>query len=96
MNERGFEEVSPIAHEVEQTETVVVSVPTVDGGSLWDPLPVTLPTYVTKRRATRTVRTIDLNEPGAWTSGHTAEDSRLVADAAETPGPGPDEAAVGS
>ena len=40
--------------------------PTVDGGSLWDPLPVTLPTYVIKPKARRTVRTIDLSEPGTW------------------------------
>ena len=44
-------------------------IPTEDGGSLWDPLPVTLPTYVTKPKARRTVRTIDLGEPGTWTSG---------------------------
>ncbi len=53
-----------------------VLVPTDDGGSLWDPLPVTLPTYVTKPKAKRTVRTIDLNEPGTWTSGHTEQDTR--------------------
>ena len=35
-----------------------------------DPLPVTIPTYVTKPRAGRTVRTIDFAQPGAWTSGH--------------------------
>jgi hypothetical protein len=29
-------------------------------GSLWDPVPVTLPTYVHKPRAPRTIRTIDL------------------------------------
>ena len=45
------------------------SIPTDDGGSLWDPLPVTLPTYVTKPQAKRTVRTIDLGEPGTWTLG---------------------------
>ncbi len=48
-------------------------------GSLWDPLPVTLPTYVTKPRATRTVRTIDLREPGVSSSGRDAADSALVA-----------------
>jgi hypothetical protein len=58
-----------------------VAVPTADGGSLWDPLPVTLPTYVTKPQAKRTVRTIDLGEPGTWTSGRTAEDSRIAAEA---------------
>src|SRR3954447_23306759 len=31
-----------------------------DDGSLWDPLPMTLPTYVNKARARRTVRTIEL------------------------------------
>lgn len=58
-------------------------VPTEDGGTLWDPLPVTLPTYVTKPRAHRTVRTIDLGEPGTWTSGRTADDALIVAQAAE-------------
>ena len=56
-----------------------VAVPTTDGGTLWDPLPVTLPTYVTKAQAKRTVRTIDLGEPGTWTSGRTAEDARIAA-----------------
>ena len=59
----------------------VVAIPTEDGGTLWDPLPVTLPTYVTKPRAKRTVRTIDLGEPGTWTSGRTAEDAQIAADA---------------
>jgi len=81
-NDQGFEEFSPN----EETLTIpavldVVAVPTVDGGSLWDPLPMTLPTYVSKPKAKRTVRTIDLNEPGAWTSGRTEADSRLVQDA---------------
>ncbi len=58
-----------------------VAIPTEDGGTLWDPLPVTLPTYVTKPRAKRTVRTIDLGEPGTWTSGRTAEDAQIAADA---------------
>ena len=49
-------------------------------GSLWDPLPVTLPTYVTKPRATRSVRTVDLgtsSQPptasGATSAAGTAE-----------------------
>jgi hypothetical protein len=66
---------------VELLEAVVV--PTTDGGSLWDPLPMTLPTYVNKPKAKRTVRTIDLNEPGAWTSGRTEEDARLVQESEE-------------
>ena len=56
--------------------------PTADGGTLWDPLPVTLPTYVNKPRAQRTVRTIDLGEPGTWTSGRTAQDAEIAAQAA--------------
>jgi hypothetical protein len=53
-----------------ESTSVAVTVSTEDGRSLWDPLPVTLPTYVSKAKATRTVRTIDLGEPDAWTSGH--------------------------
>ena len=57
---------------------------TVDAAAegLWDPLPVTLPTYVTKPRAHRSVRTIDLLEPGVVSSGRNAADSALVAEAA--------------
>ena len=75
-------EADAAAARVVEVDTVAVAVPTTDGGSLWDPLPVTLPTYVSKPRAARTVRTIDLSEPGTWTSGHTAADSRLVEEAA--------------
>ncbi|MEH3068839.1 MAG: hypothetical protein PGN15_12660 [Aeromicrobium erythreum] len=53
-------------------EKLQIAVPSVStaGTALWDPLPVTLPTYVTKPRVGRTVRTIDFDAPGAWTSGH--------------------------
>jgi len=53
-------------------DQIVIAVPVgaTGGVTLWDPLPVTLPTYVTKPRAGRTVRTIEFGEPGAWTSGH--------------------------
>ena len=44
-------------------QVVAVAVPTSDGGSLWDPLPVTLPTYVTKPAAPRTIRTVDVVRP---------------------------------
>jgi hypothetical protein len=50
--------------------------------TLWDPLPVTLPTYVGKPRATRSVRTIDLTAPGVSSSGRDAADSALVAESA--------------
>ena len=53
-------------------EQLVIAAPSVaiSGELVWDPLPVTVPTYVTKPRAGRTVRTIDFAQPGAWTSGH--------------------------
>src|SRR6476469_4937196 len=50
---------------------------------LWDPVPVTLPTYVGKAAAQRTVRTIDLDATGVWTSGRNEADSRLARDAEE-------------
>lgn len=68
-------------------EPVRVSVQTSDGGSLWDPLPVTLPTYVNKARAARTVRTIDLGAPGTWSSGRDDADSALVEETTPAPEP---------
>jgi hypothetical protein len=50
----------------------------------WDPVPVTLPTYVGKEPAARrTVRTIDLDSTGVWTSGPLASDSALARQADE-------------
>ena len=50
----------------------------------WDPVPVTLPTYVSKETAgRRSVRTIDLDSTGVWTSGHDESDSRLAREADE-------------
>ena len=47
-------------------------------------MPVTLPTYVTKPAATRrTVRTIDLDSTGVWTSGRTEADSQIAREADE-------------
>jgi hypothetical protein len=77
-NDQGFDEVAPEA----ETSTI----PAVADPAMWDPMPVTLPTYVTKPAAARrTVRTIELGEPGAWTSGRTEETSALAreADAAD-------------
>ncbi|MDQ3629639.1 MAG: hypothetical protein M3419_12685 [Actinomycetota bacterium] len=55
-------------------EGTAVAVPAAaDGGSsLWNPLPVTLPTYVSAPKAARSIRTIDLAAPGTWTSGRVA------------------------
>lgn len=71
--------------------------PTTDPGTLWDPLPVTLPTYVGKPRATRSVRTIDLSAEDVASAGRDAAASALVAEAATAAGPeGPEQRAVGS
>ena len=58
----------------------VVGEPVLDEGGLWDPLPVTLPTYVNKARARRTVRTIEITaaSTGITSSGHDAADSALA------------------
>ena len=56
----------------------------VDDPHLWDPVPVTLPTYVGKPAARRTVRTIDLDATGVWTSGRTEADSQLAREAEQS------------
>jgi hypothetical protein len=60
-----------------------IAAPVLDEGSLWDPLPVTLPTYVNKARARRTVRTIEITaaSTGITSSGHDAADSALAREA---------------
>ena len=85
------------AQAVVQAEVLAETVPTSDSGTLWDPLPVTLPTYVGKPRATRSVRTIDLSAADVASAGRDAGASALVAEAAtaaEHEGPG--QRAVGS
>lgn len=83
-----------------EAEAVAVPVTTDDGTSLWDPLPVTLPTYVTKARAGRTIRTIDLGEPGTWTSGHVEGEQTVMPEpepvSAEASGDSAQQRAVGS
>jgi len=76
------EQIAVAAPELAQQRVRAVSLPTADGGSLWDPLPITLPTYVDKPAAKRTIRTIELGEPGTWSAGHSADDSRAAAAAA--------------
>jgi hypothetical protein len=58
-----------------------VAAPALDEAGLWDPLPMTLPTYVNKARARRTVRTIEIT--GMTSSGHDAADSELARNAEE-------------
>lgn len=48
-------------------------------GTLWDPVPITMPTYVSKPLAPRTVRTIDLSGPGVTSSAR--RPGPVVADA---------------
>jgi hypothetical protein len=63
----------------DQEPTVVLDAPErpddadTGSGSLWDPVPVTLPTYVHKPRAPRTIRTIDLGSVGVQSSGRTSD-----------------------
>ena len=45
--------------------SVELTAPVARPGSLWDPIPITAPTYVSKPLAPRTVRTIDLSAPVA-------------------------------
>ncbi|MQW76132.1 hypothetical protein GHK92_09620 [Nocardioides sp. dk4132] len=69
----------------ESTEefSVVTVAPDTESG-LWDPVPVTLPTYVSKPAAARrSVRTIDLDDTGVWTSGRTDADSQIAREAAD-------------
>ena len=48
----------------------------------WDPVAVPLPTYVSKPPAVRrTVRTIDLDSTGVWSSGRSESDSALAREA---------------
>jgi hypothetical protein len=86
--ERVAEPVEPVAARLDETPEQVAdledtsSIAAVVDPMLWDPVPVTLPTYVTKPAARRrTVRTIDLDATGVWTSGNTAGDSQLAREA---------------
>ena len=53
--------------------------PASSAGALWDPVPITVPTYVSKPLAPRTVRTIDLSGPGVASSSR--HDGPVTADA---------------
>src|SRR3546814_16637773 len=75
-NEQGFDEVA------DDAETATFAV--VDA-ELWDPVPVTLPTYVTKPAAVpRPVRPINLGRDTVWTPGHTEKPSTLPPQAPAT------------
>jgi hypothetical protein len=70
--------------DTEFVEAGTQSIPVVSAESAesWDPVNVPLPTYVSKPPAARrTVRTIDLDSTGVWSSGRSESDSALVAEA---------------
>jgi hypothetical protein len=71
-----------VAEGPETEEIAAVPVAEREAGS-WDPVPVTLPTYVDKAEAARSVRTIDLDSTGVWSSGRSESDSALVREADE-------------
>ena len=74
---------APAADEHDLHDTT--QTPAIADPSLWDPMPVTLPTYVTKPAAARrTVRTIDLDSTGVWTSGRTEGDAQIAREADES------------
>ncbi|MDO7867688.1 divisome protein SepX/GlpR [Nocardioides jiangxiensis] len=74
-NDQGFDEVGS------EADTTTIAAVKED---LWSPVPITLPTYVTKEPAARrTVRTIDLSSPGVTTSGRTEEDAAIAREADE-------------
>jgi hypothetical protein len=70
--------------------------PAIKPGALWDPVPITMPTYVSKPLAPRTVRTIDLSGPstGSSTSAElpVTADAQPVADAGREEQPADQEA----
>lgn len=84
--EDAAEEPAPLSDDTDEIPVVVAEVideepvtgPVVAG---WTPVPVTLPTYVAKAPAGRTVRTIDLDSTGVWSSGRNDADSQLAREA---------------
>lgn len=63
--EMDDETAEPVARRLVIPETAA----DVDDPDSWQPVPVPLPTYLTKPKAPRRARRIDLSQPGAWTSG---------------------------
>lgn len=73
------EEIAVVEAEVVSTADPVAESPTAPAPGGWDPVPVTLPTYVGKEPAARrSVRTIDLDSTGVWSSGPSASDSAIA------------------
>ncbi|MFC6345552.1 hypothetical protein ACFP8W_26435, partial [Nocardioides hankookensis] len=90
-----------VSDEIDPMQDTSAGIAAIVDPAMWDPVPVTLPTYVTKPAATRrTVRTIDLDSTGVWTSGRTDADAQLAREAdkaaRKTRRDGDDQQAVGS
>ena len=69
----------PVAAEDPLEDTSAIAV--VTDPDVWDPVPMHLPTYVDAPAARRTVRTIDLDATGVWSSGRSDADSEIVREA---------------
>ncbi|HET6298679.1 MAG TPA: hypothetical protein VFG33_35230 [Kribbella sp.] len=73
-------------------EPVVAETKPEPAEGLWDPVPMTLPTYVMKEKAPdRTVRTISLSGPEVFSSARTADPEPEAAPAVPEPAPAPPE-----
>jgi len=74
----------PLAIEEDGQPSATDLVPVAAPVAGWDPVDVPLPTYVAQPAVRRTVRTIDLDSTGVWSSGRNESDSALArsADAA--------------
>lgn len=71
-------------------EPVAETKPAPPAEGLWDPVPVTLPTYVLKEKAPdRTVRTISLSGPEVFSSARTADPEPEAAPVVPEPAPAP-------
>lgn len=66
--------------EIPVVTAALVEEPVADPNA-WTPVDVPLPTYVAKASAGRTVRTIDLDSTGVWSSGRNEADSQLAREA---------------
>ncbi|MFW6866957.1 hypothetical protein ACOACQ_06180 [Nocardioides sp. CPCC 206347] len=81
------EEADEIEDESDNTQDIpvvtaaLVEEPVAADPDAWTPVPVPLPTYVDKAPAGRTVRTIDLDSTGVWSSGRNEADSQLAREA---------------
>ena len=78
LSRKDFAKLGAAGHPARSTADVAAK-----PGTLWDPIPITMPTYVSKPLAPRTVRTIDLSGPGA-TSSSAGHEGPVTADAPDS------------